>query len=65
MVGHDINLAHSVSTHALLLMGDGRWQAGPLAETMQADILSDYLGHPIEVIEHGARQIFIPKEDIK
>ena len=28
MVGHDLNLAHSVATHALLLMGDGAWLAG-------------------------------------
>ena len=64
MVGHDLNLAHSVSSHALLLMGDGGWLAGTVAEVMQAAILSDYLGHPIEIIEHGQRKIFIPKEDI-
>ena len=64
MVGHDLNLAHSVSSHALLLMGDGNWLAGPVAEVMQADTLSGYLGHPIEIIEHGQRKIFIPKEDI-
>jgi iron complex transport system ATP-binding protein len=64
MVGHDLNLAHSVSTHALLLMGDGRWLAGPVAEVMQADILSEYLGHPIDIILHGKRCIFIPKEDL-
>ncbi|OFJ48335.1 cobalamin ABC transporter ATP-binding protein [Janthinobacterium lividum] len=63
MVGHDLNLAHSVSTHALLLMGDGAWLAGPVAEVMQASILGDYLGHPIDIIEHGKRKIFIPKED--
>ena len=63
MIGHDLNLAHSVSTHALLLMGDGRWRAGPIAEVMQASILSDYLGHPIETIQHGQRSIFIPTED--
>jgi len=62
MVGHDLTLAHSVSTHALLLKGDGNWLAGPVADTMQAPLLSDYLGHPIEVIEHGTRRIFIPKE---
>ncbi|MFM9433240.1 iron complex transport system ATP-binding protein [Janthinobacterium sp. CG_23.3] len=64
MVGHDLNLAHSVSSHALLLMGDGRWLAGPVAQVMRAEILSEYLGHPIDIIEHGTRRIFIPKEDI-
>ena len=63
MVGHDLNLAHRVSTHALLLMGDGGWLAGPVADVMQASILGDYLGHPIDIIEHGKRKIFIPKED--
>ncbi|UTY56486.1 ABC transporter ATP-binding protein [Massilia sp. erpn] len=62
MVGHDLNLAHSVSSHALLLMGDGRWQAGSVDETMQPAILSDYLGHPIDIIRHGNRSIFIPLE---
>lgn len=64
MIGHDLTLAHRVSTHALLLMGDGRWLAGTTADVMQAPILSDCLGHPIDVIEHGQRKIFIPKEDI-
>jgi iron complex transport system ATP-binding protein len=63
MVGHDLNLAHSVSSHALLLMGDGRWRAGPAAEVMQAAILGDCLGHPIEVVQHGRRTIFIPTEE--
>jgi iron complex transport system ATP-binding protein len=62
MVGHDLTLAHSVSSHALLLMGDGGWLAGSTAETMQPAILGDYLGHPIDVIQHGHRSIFIPKE---
>ena len=62
MVGHDLNLAHSVATHALLLMGDGHWQAGTVAEVMQAPILSHCLGHPIESIQHGKRILFIPAE---
>ena len=63
MIGHDLTLAHSVSTHALLLMGDGRWLAGTTAEVMRADILGEYLGHPIDIIRHGKRSIFIPTED--
>lgn len=62
MVGHDLNLAHSVASHALLLMGDGEWLAGPVREVMQADLLSRFLGHPIETIQHGKRRIFIPLE---
>jgi len=63
MVGHDLTLAHGVSTHALLLMGDGRWLAGATADVMQAEILGDYLGHPIDIIKHGNRSIFIPSEE--
>ncbi len=62
MIGHDLNLAHSISTHALLLMGDGRWLAGPRDDVMQAAILTDYLHHPIETVRHGSRTIFIPSE---
>jgi iron complex transport system ATP-binding protein len=62
MIGHDLNLAYRISTHALLLMGDGRWHAGTVADTMQPALLGDYLGHPIDMIEHGGRRIFIPLE---
>ena len=61
-IGHDLNLAHRISSHALLLMGDGRWQAGSVDATMQPALLGDYLGHPIEMLEHGGRRIFIPIE---
>lgn len=61
MIGHDLNLAHSISTHALLLMGDGRWVAGPTGQTMQPSLLGDYLGHPIDMIEHAGRRIFLPR----
>jgi iron complex transport system ATP-binding protein len=59
MVSHDLNLAHGAATHALLLMGDGRWQAGPVAEVMTAAALSRCLGHPIEAIGHEGRTLFL------
>ncbi len=62
MIGHDLNLAYQASSHALLLMGDGDWLAGTVDQVMQAPILGRYLGHPIEVIAHGARRIFIAAE---
>jgi iron complex transport system ATP-binding protein len=62
MIGHDLNLAHSISTHALLLMGDGRWHAGTVDDAMQAPLLSSYLGHPIDAIENKGRRLFIPLE---
>jgi iron complex transport system ATP-binding protein len=63
MVGHDLNLAHSVATHALLLMGDGQWRAGPVDEVMRPAILGQCLGHPIDTVRHGARTIFVAIED--
>jgi iron complex transport system ATP-binding protein len=60
MIAHDLNLAHGIASHALLLMGDGRWQAGNADVIMQPDMLSACLGHPIELIQHGTRKIFLP-----
>ena len=62
MIGHDLNLAARISTHVLLLMGDGRWTAGATDQIMRPALLGDYLGHPIDMIEHDGRRIFIPKE---
>jgi iron complex transport system ATP-binding protein len=63
MIGHDLTLACGVSTHALLLDGIGAWHAGPVDEVMQPALLGRVLGHPIDVIERGARRIFIPHDD--
>lgn len=63
MIGHDLGHAHSASSHALLLMGDGEWLAGPVDDVMYGPTLSRYLGHPIEVIPHGSRRLFIPTEE--
>jgi iron complex transport system ATP-binding protein len=62
MIGHDLNLAARISTHVLLLMGDGRWTAGAKDQIMRPALLGDYLGHPIDMVEHEGRRIFIPKE---
>lgn len=62
MVSHDLNMARSVATHALLLMGDGRWQTGPVETVMQPALLSACLGYPVEAVTHGNRTIFIPVE---
>ncbi|MCC6072600.1 ABC transporter ATP-binding protein [Massilia sp. GCM10020059] len=59
MVGHDLNLAHSVATDALLLMGEGSWLAGSVGEVMLPPILSRCLGHPIDMLRHGERTVFV------
>jgi iron complex transport system ATP-binding protein len=60
MVAHDLNLARGTATHALLLMGDGSWHSGPVADIMQDALLSACLGHPIETIQAGGRTLFLP-----
>ena len=62
-IGHDLTLAHGISTHALLLDGAGGWHAGAAGDIMQPALLGQVLGHPIDVIAHGGRRIFIPHED--
>jgi len=59
-VGHDLNLAWSGATHALLLNGDGSWHAGATQQVMRPELLSACLGHPIVAIAHGARTVFLP-----
>ena len=64
MIGHDLNLAQQACSHALLLMGDGSWEAGPIDAVMTAPALSRYLGHPIDIVIHGGRRIFVPVQPI-
>lgn len=65
MVSHDLNLSYGAATHALLLMGDGQWKAGPVQDVMNAPLLSRCLGYPIETVQHGKRQLFVPAEEEK
>jgi iron complex transport system ATP-binding protein len=62
LVSHDLNLAHGAATHALLLMGDGTWQAGPAADIMTAPLLSACLGHPIDIVMHAGRPVYVAQE---
>ena len=61
MVSHDLNLAHRIASHALLMMGDGSWLAGSIQQVMTVEQLSLCLGHPIERFTHGDQTIFLPK----
>ncbi|MEA5098300.1 MAG: ABC transporter ATP-binding protein [Burkholderiaceae bacterium] len=60
MAVHDLNLVHRVATHALLLMGDGEWQAGSVTEVMTEELLGRCLGHPVESVRHHGQVVFIP-----
>lgn len=61
MAGHDLNLAHGVATHALLLMGDGWWRAGRVEDVMTERLLSICLGYPVERIVHKESVIYVPQ----
>ncbi|MFZ6743845.1 ABC transporter ATP-binding protein [Undibacterium sp. JH2W] len=61
MVSHDLNMAYRIATHALLLMGDGSWLAGPAEDIFKVSSLSTCLGHPIERITHGEHSLFLPQ----
>jgi iron complex transport system ATP-binding protein len=63
LVSHDLNLAYGAASHALLLMADGSWQAGPVAQIMTAPLLSACLGHPIEIAMHAGRPVYVPQEE--
>ncbi len=41
---HDMNWTGGVATHVLALLGDGRWEAGPVARMLEADRLEAIFG---------------------
>ena len=41
---HDVNWIASVATHVLALQGDGRWEAGPVAQLLSAERLEAVYG---------------------
>jgi iron complex transport system ATP-binding protein len=47
---HDINWAQAVATHALLLCGNGRWQAGRAEEVMTSDAMQQLYGIPLQSV---------------
>lgn len=62
MVSHDLNLSYQLASHALLLMGDGHYLAGPKQQVMTSEHLSVCLGQGIERIQHQERVLFLPFE---
>jgi iron complex transport system ATP-binding protein len=60
MVVHDLNLAHDVATHALLMEENGKWQAGKMSEVMDTEQLSRCLGYPVTVLQHEGRLVYVP-----
>jgi iron complex transport system ATP-binding protein len=48
---HDVNLALSYCSHALLLLGSGKWQAGPITEILTESSLELTYGCPVERLQ--------------
>ncbi len=44
MSSHDVHWVSRAATHVLALFGDGRWQAGPVAQMLHADLLRAIYG---------------------
>lgn len=55
---HDLNLAWTLATHALLLDGRGGTLAGPRAEVLRADTLSAAYGVPVSMREENDTRWF-------
>ena len=49
-VEHDLNHARAISTHALLLKGDGSWHTGKAEDLLTAANLSELLNTPLQSI---------------
>ena len=60
MASHDINLVSQICDHVLLLMGDGKYLAGPVPEILQEDKLSEAFGCRIRRVESGKEAFFFP-----
>jgi iron complex transport system ATP-binding protein len=48
---HDPSWIARVATHVLALSGEGRWQAGPVAEILREDVLERTYGCPWRAVE--------------
>ncbi len=62
MVSHDPNHARQFASHVLLLFGDGQWRAGPVAEVLTAEQLSDLYHHPVRRLADTDGIWFVPRE---
>lgn len=47
LVTHDLNLATQVSSHCLILHGDGRWTAGPVEAVTSEPVLGQLYDYPL------------------
>jgi iron complex transport system ATP-binding protein len=57
---HDLNLARRYASHALLLDGAGRVDAGPAREILSAANASRAFGYPLILIESAGHEALVP-----
>lgn len=60
MVLHDLLFASRYCDHALLLHGDGRFDAGPCERTLDAGVLSGVYGLPLHEVGIQGERLFLP-----
>ncbi|WP_211251653.1 ABC transporter ATP-binding protein [Andreprevotia chitinilytica] len=60
VVSHDPNHAHDFASHVLLLFGDGRWLAGPVADVLTAEHLSALYRYPVTALQRDGMAWFVP-----
>ncbi|MEY4589268.1 MAG: hypothetical protein RL497_1344 [Pseudomonadota bacterium] len=58
---HDVNLAAQFCTHCLVLLGDGEYLAGPIAEVLTAEHISRLYRHPVTAWQTPAGWVFLPE----
>ena len=60
MVLHDLLFASRYCDHFLLLHGDGRSDAGPREQALDAERLSRLYGFPLDAVEVRGERLFLP-----
>lgn len=61
MVLHDLVFAARYCTRFLLLLGDGRFSAGPAHDALTADRLEELYGYPLVPVEVAGERLFLPE----
>lgn len=60
VVLHDVNLARRWCERALLVLGEGEWLEGPVADVVTAAHVSRLYGHPFRAVDDGGETWLVP-----
>jgi iron complex transport system ATP-binding protein len=58
---HDVNLAAQFCTHCLLMLGEGVYLAGPIAQVLTAEHISRLYKHPVAAWQSPNGLVFFPE----